>query len=595
MATAITEEARARLAERQPLWHRSAPRRLVENCRRGDPTSGWSVWRKYLANRKHPVVPPHISGKRPPLLWAWPSAWDRSQLATVLRSLGDTNAVSGERIDRLPAALQAVAAAYALPQLSSKLPPESWWRLAESLRAVAIEASAHRVDWPTDPGDVLRNQLLGGELPLALSYLFPELYSYRELRSAARDVLTDALVELTDGKGLPHASLLPVLGPLFATWTRSRWLGSRIKQGCWSSAADTQYKWLVRQSIRLTDGQGGLMLSENSPADTLDLSPLFAMALSLVDDKTGFAIGAERLPSKSFGTRATRSKEKLPKPSYSSEWSGVAILARDWKKSSPRLAVTYADEQMRLEFRVDRQRLLAGTINSQTSCDGKSLHPVGSWEELCWHVDKDCAYLELGIDLSDGLRLERQIVLPRTNDQVMYIADAVSSNDSSPRRLQHSLRLPIGPNTMWQPEADTRDGALIGKKLRAAVLPLALGEWRTDPRSGNLCEEAGRLTLTQEWTGRALYCPLLIDFDTRRTKRERTWRQLTVAESLTIVPRDVAVAFRAQSGQDQWLVYRSLGRSGNRTFMGQNISGEFCAGRFPKSGEMDEWIEVEAF
>jgi len=516
-------------------------------------------------------------------------------LATVLRSLGDTSAVSGERIDRLPAALQAVAAAYALPQLSSKLPPESWWRLAESLRAVAIDASAHRVDWHADPCEILRNQLLGGELPLALSYLFPELYSYRELRSSARDVLTEALVELTDGKGLPHARLLPVLGPLFATWTRSRWLGSRMKQGCWSRAADTQYRWLVRQALRLTDGQGRLMLLENEPADTLDLSPLFAMAFALVDDQTDFAIGAEILPSNSLGAGTSRSKQKLPKPSHDSEWSGVAILARDWAKSSPRLAVTYADEQMRLDVLVSGQRLLAGTINSQTSCDGQAIHPIGTWEELCWHADKHCAYLELGIDLSEGLRLERQILLPRTNDQVMYIADAVSSNGTSPRRLQHSLRLPIGPNIMWQPEVETRDGVLVGKKFRAAVLPLALGEWRVDPRGGSLSEEAGRLALTQEWTGRALYCPLLIDFDTKRTKRERTWRQLTVAESLSIVPRDLAVAFRAQSGKDQWLVYRSLGPSGNRTFMGQNISGEFCAGRFPKSGEIDEWIEVEAF
>jgi len=54
------------------------------------------------------------------------------------------------------------------------------------------------------------------------------------------------------------------------------------------------------------------------------------------------------------------------------------------------------------------------------------------------------------------------------------------------------------------------------------------------------------------------------------------------------------VAYRAQSGRRQWLVYRSLAPAANRTFMGQNVSGEFCAGRFPKKGEIDEWIEVEA-
>ena len=60
------------------------------------------------------------------------------------------------------------------------------------------------------------------------------------------------------------------------------------------------------------------------------------------------------------------------------------------------------------------------------------------------------------------------------------------------------------------------------------------------------------------------------------------------------VPRDVAVGYRAQSGQRQWLFYRSLAPAGNRTLVGQNIAGEFCAGRLLDSGKFDEWIEIEA-
>jgi hypothetical protein len=33
---------------------------------------------------------------------------------------------------------------------------------------------------------------------------------------------------------------------------------------------------------------------------------------------------------------------------------------------------------------------------------------------------------------------------------------------------------------------------------------------------------------------------------------------------------------------------------GNRTVLGQNIAGEFCAGSFHSSGRFDEWIEIEA-
>jgi hypothetical protein len=127
-----------------------------------------------------------------------------------------------------------------------------------------------------------------------------------------------------------------------------------------------------------------------------------------------------------------------------------------------------------------------------------------------------------------------------------------------------------------------------------AVLPLGLGEWRSDPRGGRLEEQSGNLILTHEAKGRALYCPLLFDLKSGRSKRERTWRQLTVAESLEVVPGDLAVGYRAQSGQDQWLFYRSLGRPGNRSVLGYNVAGEFSAGRFLPNGKVKPWIEIEA-
>ena len=59
------------------------------------------------------------------------------------------------------------------------------------------------------------------------------------------------------------------------------------------------------------------------------------------------------------------------------------------------------------------------------------------------------------------------------------------------------------------------------------------------------------------------------------------------------MPRDVAVGYRAQSGDEQWVVYRSLGHSANRTVLGQNISTEFVAGRFRDTGIIAEWIAIE--
>jgi hypothetical protein len=86
---------------------------------------------------------------------------------------------------------------------------------------------------------------------------------------------------------------------------------------------------------------------------------------------------------------------------------------------------------------------------------------------------------------------------------------------------------------------------------------------------------------------------MLFDLDPQRSKKCRTWRRLTVSESLQALPRDAAVGFRAQSGSDQWLVYRSLGPAANRAVLGQNISSEFYAGRFKtEDGLVETWTEI---
>jgi hypothetical protein len=270
----------------------------------------------------------------------------------------------------------------------------------------------------------------------------------------------------------------------------------------------------------------------------------------------------------------------------------LATLATGWKQSDARLAIAYADDPLLVELQVGGRQLLAGQWTSETFCDGNPVSIDGSWDELCWQSDKDCDYLELSIDLTDNLRLDRQVLLAK-RDHVLFLTDVLLSTRETSRVLRHSLHLPWGRDVTWQPETDTRDGLLADRKPRAAVLPLALNEWRSDPRGGSLVGDGGCLALTQETMGHALYCPLLVDLKPSRARRERTWRQLTVAESMTVVPRDTAVGFRAQSGRDQWVIYRSLGPAANRTVLGQNISGEFAAGRFPPSGELEAWIETE--
>jgi hypothetical protein len=602
MAIVSTDES-ASLASLQPLWHSKAPTFVLE--RELDPISGWTTWQKHLKSRKRPARPPFLRKKEPALLWGWPTAWDRKSLNKAISSpttlaeivIGEDPATAPD----LPGSLEILALAYALPELARELPAETWWQLLERLHELATQAKLERVNLPTEPHDVLRQQLLAGELPLALGYLFPEVRAMHALRDDARTALSETLIEVTDGQGMPDARLLPVLGPLFACWTRARWLGNHMNRGPWSREAEVQYQWLIRHAIRLADKNRRFLLADvdtdvATAADSDDREwnkELFRMAIDLASDRGDRAAASVALPRGIVRDKDSFDVSNVPRPSHNSEWAGVTIMADGWKQSDTRLALSYVGRQMPMDLSVAGEKLFSGLWSFETSCDGKPVEPTGEWVQLCWERGKRFDLLELGQELTEGLRLERQILFGR-DDCVLYVADAIISRDALPRTLRHSFSLPLAHDTHWQPEADTRDGLLVAGKVRTAVLPLGLHEWRCDPRGGALQEYAGQLILSQEARGRALCCPLVIDLDRKRSKKPRTWRHLTVGENLEIVPRDVAVGFRAQSGKDQWLFYRSLGQSGNRTVLGQNIAGEFCAGRFLTTGELREWIEIEA-
>ena len=74
---------------------------------------------------------------------------------------------------------------------------------------------------------------------------------------------------------------------------------------------------------------------------------------------------------------------------------------------------------------------------------------------------------------------------------------------------------------------------------------------------------------------------------------KRTWRQLTVAEGLEIVSPEIAAAFRVQVDEDQFVFYRALQSIGNRTFLGVNFAGDFCAAKFFRDGKVEELVEVQ--
>ena len=198
--------------------------------------------------------------------------------------------------------------------------------------------------------------------------------------------------------------------------------------------------------------------------------------------------------------------------------------------------------------------------------------------------------LELEVDCQDGWQIQRQMLLAR-DDRFLLIADAVLG--PQPAAIEYQVRFPCAKDIHFDPEGETREGVLGNHRKISAVLPLSLPEWRAAPAHGSLQTDGDALQLVIAERSPRLYVPLLFDLAPPRVSKRRTWRQLTVAEHLESQPRDVAVGYRVQLGNTQWLFYRSLAPRSSRSVLGQNVSNEFVAARFDLDGGLEELIEIE--
>ncbi len=485
-------------------------------------------------------------------------------------------------------AIGCVAVAHLINELGGLLEADQGWELVDYLVATAHDAQAWPVDAdaPLDLAPVdqaVVQQLLAGELPLVLAYFFAEMGPAPALARAARDRLSEGLAELVNGKGLVHGTQLAAIRPLAACWTRCRAMGARLKPGAWKAAAQRRFASFVREAVRWSDGAGHPLLSD-------DASPWAADFLAAMLKHGGAKADAAAARALRDGSRS--SNRSLPSASCHSENAGLAVMRAAWSPRAAVVAVNYATPEMQVEIAADGRRLFRGVWAAEPQVDGQPLQPVGRWEQVCWFSDADVDYLEFTRDLADGAKLERQILLAR-RDNFLLLADHLQH--AEPATLELAWQLPLAAGLEWRGEEETRDAVLASGKPVARLLPLALPEWRIDPRIGEFTHAAGAVRLAQRAAARALACPLFIDFDPRRARKQCTWRQLTVAEGLNIQPPDVAVGYRAQCGADQWLFYRSQAKPGNRTLLGQNTSNECVIARFlPKSGEIEELLEIEA-
>jgi len=522
-------------------------------------------------------------------------------------------------------ALESIAWAQGLPFLGKILPADDWRALAELLSSLPTD-----VDPQVLQDKPLVHQLLAVELVWTIAGRLPDAAFSSRLAKSGRTAISLGLSQILDRQGMLAAKHFRSLRSLLACWTRCRALARDLSEAGWGARAEQRYQRLVRNALRCNRPDGMPLLAgavTDVKTGTDWGRELFESALQSDADETNRCLAATALPDSTpnVAARPPKKSDVLPPSSICFEDGGIAILRRNWNRDDERIAVLFSGQSSEIELVSSGRVVASGAWRFGITQQGRQLEPVSDWEVSCWYTDADVDYLELEIEVTGGVKLERQIVLAR-EDRFLLLADAVMS----PRRcdLEYRSVLPLAPGIEFHGARESREGflaqckavrdsaarptraarshervsvrggATVGEKTAdarslAQVMPLALPEWRVEQSTGELRAVPEGLELHQATAGQRLFAPLFIDLDRSRFRRRMTWRQLTVAERLSPAPSDVAVGFRVAIGDQQWIIYRSLSARGNRTLLGHNLATDSLVARFGKDGEVTSIVEIE--
>ena len=557
----------------------------------------WQAWAEKLASRKKPATLRKLMRQsRNPLEWSVDVQCDASTrevlklLDSVKRQwrdgepadwavvVGDWLSNAEARQASVPFALECLAWANTLARLAVRLPAKNWWDLFAFLLNTALDAQAAAEREVNHP---VASQLFSAELPLTLAYWFPRVELCSALATPARKAISEAMIELLDGEGMPQARYVCHWRGLLASWTRCVQMDAEIDGGQIDKQAKMHFEWLVRQTIRWRRSNGSFVFEENSKPPCGD---------ELIE--AAIRCGGDQLDQDCFQCsmgklEPRQSSFDLPSPGEHSEWAEAAILRSHWAAKSSYLATTFDSSRLLTELGARGSVIWSGDDVPEIRIENEPLEITSDWEELCWSSDDDMDYLELEVRLNNSWRLQRQMLLAR-RDRFLFSADVLIGG-TKPSKIHYCRPIPFTDQVELIYDDQTCEIGMKAKRNLGCLIPLALNEWKSDTHLGEFDGQA----LRQRSVGVGLYAPLFVDLDPKRQRKSRTWRQLTVAEQLRLVDPSEAVAYRVQIGQQNWVFYRSLSGAKNRTFLGQNVINEFLVARFLPDGEIETLIEIE--
>lgn len=471
--------------------------------------------------------------------------------------------------------------AYALPPLMEETSEAVWKSLCQALDRLARNGlSVQR--------GLTNERLAAGELALVLRLRLGDLASDVLADQAADafeawlDAGEDSLASAVQGRGLSARWVLgsalrqvALFEPVVNRKLKKKRLGTVIDLACWVAA--------------MTRRDGSAVFSSLPRRDVRDdLAPggLFEAIQRAFPTRLGPAIQATLGKGHEGGQLAW--EVSLPESMWNSDAAGVAAMLPEWDVRRGRVYVDYGGSGFGVEVDHGRGAALIGQWLTTIEVDGADQSPVGTWSVSVEYSDDDVHYLEFEQPWSGGVRLQRQVMLIR-EDRCVLLADAVIREPHlPPARIGYATRLPIDTDMKLSPDGETNEHWIEDPdgRRRGLVLSLQSNEWRVGPSAVKVeatPEHQIRLQAISQPpsdNGGSVYAPLWLDFQQRRFDRPRTYRSLTVGDTLRIVDPDEAVAHRIQLGSEQWVVYRSLRGTRNRTFLGRHLIADFYCARF---------------
>jgi len=515
-----------------------------------------------------------------------------------------------------PAPFETLQWSELLREFGARVPPALCFRIWRMLATAAMKSGSRNGAAAAASGEngagsaaADRELVCQGELPFVLGLHLGGLRVATRLQSAGRRALQRALLEQTDANGMPQADLLERLSFWTASLVRARDAAAGYRATPWNDDAEARFRLLVRAAAMLCRSDGRLALSNGYVSNSAEMlargsrlagatrnSAPLALLLALQErsaaaSRRGGRAGARGgLRRRVRRARSEQGRSLKKFPAAQSDFARLACLRSGWSVDADALVVAHHEAMPRLELAALGRPLLSGAWELAVTVDSAPVTFEQEWTCTCWFSDGDADYLELRNGNSDGVRVERQLLLSRI-DHFALFAETVTARPGA--MIECASRLPLAAGAAVRPDGPTRECRVKTPGAAGRAFPIALPAERIYGAAGTLSADERRLELRQAGIG-GLYAPVVIDWHPERRRAYADWRKLTVTQQAHVLPSDTANGCRLRVGEAQWLIFRSLQRAHEgRAVLGHHTMHETVIARFSSEGEVDPIVQVE--